>query len=117
MAWWAAAEPCQALAYCRPPVERAAAPPFLGGVQPGLLLLLRSPGVEMPEKGVSDEDAPELLRQGQGITLPASWIVPDVPRTTDWARTPLYFMHPFKLSHFFRRHVFMAWWLSLPCLQ
>jgi hypothetical protein len=82
-----------------------------------LLLLLRSPGVDVPEDGVSDEDAPELLRQGQGIQLPASWLVPGDEPTADWAATPLYFMHAYKLSHFFRRHVFMTWWLSLPCLQ
>ena len=68
---------------------------------------------------MSDEDAPQLLRQGQGIILPASWIVADPlePPTQDWASAPLYFLHSYKLSHFFRRHVFMAWWLSLPCLQ
>ena len=83
-----------------------------------LLLLLRSPGVDVPEDGVSDEDAPELLRQGQNIFLPASWILAsDPPPAMDWAATPLHFMHSFKLGHFFRRHVFMTWWLSLPCLQ
>ena len=117
MTWWAAAGTCLALAYCRLPVRRAAAPK----PEASLLLLLHSPGVVVPEDvdvdGVSDEDAPELLRHGQGIMLPASWIVPDAPPPKDWANTPLYFMHSFKLSHFFRRHVFLTWWLSLPCLQ
>ena len=81
------------------------------------VLPLRSPGVEVPEEGVSDEDAPELLRQGQGVILPASWINASYPLAQDYASTPLFFMHSFKLSHFFRRHVLMTWWLSLPCLQ
>ena len=75
-----------------------------------------------PPKEMSDEDAPELLRQGQGIILPDSWVVLDPPPREnppprDWVNTPLYFMHSFKLGHFFRRHVLMTWWLSLPCLQ
>ena len=82
------------------------------------MLPLRREGVQAPADGVSDEDAPELLRQGQGIFLPASWILAsDPPPAMDWAATPLHFMHSFKLGHFFRRHVFMTWWLSLPCLQ
>ena len=81
------------------------------------LLPLRSPGVAAPKGGVSDEDAPELLRRGQGIMLPASWIVSGPQRAQDWANMRLHFMHSFKLSHSFRRRVFKTWWLSLPCLQ
>ena len=65
--------------------------------------------------GLSDEDAKLLLRHGDGIYLPESWL-PE-PDTGNWTGTPLTWMHAYKSGNTTRREAFMQWWCSLPCLK
>ena len=64
---------------------------------------------------VSDQEAEQLLRHGSGIYVPPGWIHPEaaIPLNT----TSMMFMHSYKMSHFSRRHLFLTWWFSLPCLR
>ena len=64
---------------------------------------------------VTDREAEQLLRHGSGIYLPPGWVKPEAAGPLN--ATGMTFMHSYKLSHFFRRHLFLNWWFSLPCLQ
>jgi hypothetical protein len=64
---------------------------------------------------VTDEDAMMILRHGTGIRIPPAWIAPGAASGLD--NTSLTFMHSFKLGTYFKRHLFMRWWFSLPCLK
>lgn len=64
---------------------------------------------------VTDEDAMMILRHGSGIHIPPQWIEPDAASGLD--SMSLTFMHSFKLGTYFKRHLFMRWWFSLPCLK
>lgn len=64
---------------------------------------------------VTDAEAQQLLRRGAGIYLPPAWITPEAADPALNA-TAMAFMHSYKMSHFFRRHLFLTWWFSLPCL-
>ena len=63
---------------------------------------------------VTDQEAEEILRLGSGIHLPPGWINPEAVEPLN--ATSMTFMHAFKLRHHFRRHLFLSWWFSLPCL-
>jgi hypothetical protein len=65
---------------------------------------------------VTESDAKKMLRQGLGLFLPDDWILVKGPEREEHTY-PLIYVHSFKMSDRLKRHLFLNWWSSLPCIH
>ena len=72
-------------------------------------------GMEGNSSALTDAEASEMLRVGEGIFLPLEWH--DDSGEEDWRNQTLTWWHAYKMQEVHRRQAFLEWWWALPCFN